>query len=441
MSATTPAEADGPATIPELDDDALLAIFMHLPAPSLMTAMACSRGWRNIVRHSDVLWLQKLFEDFPMYDRIPMSSPLPDVLASNRRTHPGWAKASAMGYPGWATASAMGYSSVYFTAYDCIVRGMCEATCELLNPNLCEGKFASAFLCKVKFDREVGALRLHGDSPGLRTPPGLRDDTVLRAAVLGSRLRKASGGYAEFATPMPSFTALREGEVVELQWKKSAHSAQFAWWFAIVGRVVSADVVELVFPQYGTSAKSALTHASAIHRTRGTEMHGGLAGGVRKVGAAEVAQWWMALASEDYDRVLKQEQSWDCTAARAARAARAAAAATATLEPQPLEPVTRSTWQYVSDLVCIREVFTRHLPKGAIRRSMEIAGASTAEVDRLEQRIEASREERRGTIRGPSGAGYYGSASCRRPRQGSSFVDYPLLDAMRLGPSSALRDD
>ena len=150
MSATTPAEADGPATIPELDDDALLAIFMHLPAPSLMTAMACSRGWRNIVRHSDVLWRQKLSEDFPMYDRIPMSSPLPDVLASNRRTH-----------PGWATASAMGYSSVYFTAYDCIVRGMCEATCELLNPNLCEGKFASAFLCKVKFDKEVGALRLH----------------------------------------------------------------------------------------------------------------------------------------------------------------------------------------------------------------------------------------------------------------------------------------
>ena len=131
MSATTPAEADAPATIPELDDDALLAIFMHLPAPSLMTAMACSRGWRNIVRRSDVLWRQKLSEDFPMYDRIPMSSPLPDVLASNRRTHPGWATASAMGYPGWATASAMGYSSVYFTAYDCIVRGMCEATCEL----------------------------------------------------------------------------------------------------------------------------------------------------------------------------------------------------------------------------------------------------------------------------------------------------------------------
>ena len=370
---------------------------MHFPAPALMTAMACSRGWRNIVQESDVLWRQKLFDDFPMFDKASS----PPLLASDR--------------------------SVYFAVYDCIVRGMCEATCELLNPNLCEGKFASAFLCKVKFDKEVGALRLHGDSPGLRTPPGLRDDTVLRAAVLGSRLRRASGGYAEFATPMPTFTALREGEVVELQWKRSAHSGQYAWWFAIVGRVVSADVVELVFPQYGTSAKSALTHASAIHRTRGTEMHGGLAGGVRKVGAAEVAQWWMALASEDYDRVLKQEQSWDCTAARAARAARAAAAATATLEPQPLEPVTRSTWQYVSDLVRIREVFTRHLPPKAIRRSMEIAGASSAEIDRLEQRIEASRAARRGTIRG-----YIGSANCRRPRQESSFVDYPLLDAMRL---------
>ena len=98
--ATPAAAADAPATIPELDDDALLAIFMHLPAPALMTAMACSRGWRNIVRQSDVLWLQKLSEDFPMYDRIPMSSPLPDVLASNRRTHPGWAKASAIEKPG-----------------------------------------------------------------------------------------------------------------------------------------------------------------------------------------------------------------------------------------------------------------------------------------------------------------------------------------------------
>ena len=411
MSATTPvAAADAPATIPELDDDALLAIFMHLPAPSLMTAMACSRGWRNIVRHSDVLWRQKLSEDFPMYDRIPMSSPLPDVLASNRRTHPGWATASAMGYPGWATASAMGYSSVYFTAYDCIVRGMCEATCELLNPNLCEGKFASAFLCTVKFDKEVGALRLQGNPPGLRTPPGIRDDARDKdspgknAPVLGSRLRRASGCVAEFATPMPTFTALREAEVVELQWKRSAHSAQYAWWFAIVGRVVSADVVELVFPQYGTSAKSALTHASAIHRTRGTEMHGGLAGGVRKVGAAEVAQWWMALASEEFDRVLKQEQSWDCTAARAARAARAAAAATATLEPQPLEPVTRNAWQYVSDLVRIREVFKKHLPKGAIRRSMEIAGASAAEIDRLERRIEASARHEDRPIKAPPAA-------------------------------------
>ena len=210
----------------------------------------------------------------------------------------------------------------------------------------------------------------------------------------GARLAatKASGGYAN--SPPTRLHRLREGEVVELQWKKSAHSAQFAWWFAIVGRVVSADVVELVFPQYGTSAKSALTHASAIHRTRSTEMHGGLAGGVRKVGAAEVAQWWMALASEDYDRVLKQEQSWNCTAARAARAARAAAAATATLEPQPLEPLTRSTWQYVNDLVRIREVFTRHLPPKAIRRSMEIAGASAAEIDHLEKRIEASRAAR-----------------------------------------------
>ena len=343
---------------------------MHLPAPALMTAMSCSRGWRNIVQESDVLWRQKLFEDFPMFDKASS----PPLLASDR--------------------------SVYFAVYDCIVRGMCEAACELLNPNLCEGKFASAFLCKVKFDKEVGALRLQGNPPGLRTPPGIRDDARDKdspgknAPVLGSRLRRASGCVAEFATPMPTFAALREGEVVELQWKKSAHSAQYAWWFAIVGRVVSADIVELVFPQYGTSAKSALTHASAIHRTRGTEMHGGLAGGVRKVGAAEVAQWWMALASEDYDRVLKQEQSWDCTAARAARASRAAAAATATLEPQPLEPVTRSTWQYVSDLVCIREVFTRHLPKGAIRRSMEIAGASAAEIDRLEQRIEASRAAR-----------------------------------------------
>ena len=69
---------------------------MHLPAPALMTAMSCSRGWRNIVQESDVLWRQKLFDDFPMFDKASS----PPLLASDR--------------------------SVYFTAYDCIVRGMCE---------------------------------------------------------------------------------------------------------------------------------------------------------------------------------------------------------------------------------------------------------------------------------------------------------------------------
>ena len=237
----------------------------------------------------------------------------------------------------------------------------------LLNPNLCEG-VRERLPCTVKFARKSARCgfrairRVCVRHLGFATTPETR---FTRKECAGARLaattRLRLRGRVRHADAHLHRTA--GGEVVELQWKKSAHSAQYAWWFAIVGRVVSADLVELVFPQYGTSAKSALTHASAIHRTRSTEMHGGLAGGVRKVGAAEVAQWWMALASEEFDRVLKQEQSWDCTAARAARAARAAAAATATLEPQPLEPVTRNAWQYVSDLIRIREVFKKHLPK------------------------------------------------------------------------------
>ena len=51
---------------------------------------------------------------------------------------------------------------------------------------------------------------------------------------------------------MSTFTALREGEVVELQWKRSAQSAQYAWWFAIVGRVVSATIPELPPPEHRT---------------------------------------------------------------------------------------------------------------------------------------------------------------------------------------------
>ena len=394
-------------SVPELDEDALLSIFMHLPASSLMSVMSCSRGWRALVRQSHVLWRQKLREDFHVFD----NSRLADVAQSG----------DGITVDERAADRDVMFSfyakSVYFSAHEAILRGEVEATCELLNPNMCEGKFASAFLCKVKYDREVGALRLQNTTPGLhhvnrytgsaggRRPSSRYDDSRDEAPVLASRLRRASFNNLHFAPPMPSFAVLREGEVVELQWKKSRESKQYAWWFALVGRVVSDDVVELVFPQYGTSASSALTQMSAIHRTRGAEMHGGLAGGVRQVGAAEAAQWWTALAGEDFDRV-------------------GAAALVGVRQSKP------SRWEYISDLVCIREVFTRHLPARAIRRSMEIAGASASEIDHLEQRIEASREARRGKIRGRTKEER--RKEDRRADLGASFVDFPLLETLRL---------
>jgi len=55
-----------------------------------------------------------------------------------------------------------------------------------------------------------------------------------------------------------SFTeaGLRAGEVVELQWKLRPTSPAFAWWFALVHRVLGPDEVELAFPQYGESGRT-----------------------------------------------------------------------------------------------------------------------------------------------------------------------------------------
>ena len=225
--------------------------------------------------------------------------------------------------------------SVYFAVYDCIVRGMCEAACELLNPNLCEGKFASAFLCTVKFDKEVGALRLHGDH---RAAPR-RGCATTPCPGGGARLAatKSSGGYAEFATPMPlRRTARGRGR------RTRSVRRTCAVRLVVCHRRPRRErrCRRARFPQYGTSAKSALTHASAIHRTRGTEMHGGLAEASASIGAAEVAQWWMAFASEDYDRVLKQETVG--LLSRSSRSGRASGGGgDGNTEPQPLEPLTK----------------------------------------------------------------------------------------------------
>ena len=286
-----------------------------------------------------------------MYDRLPPSSPLPDGRASNRRTHPGWAKASAMGYPGWATASAMGYSSVYFTAYDCIVRGMCEATCELLNPNLCEGKFASAFLCKVKFDREVGALRLHGDSRGC----------VPRR---GCATTPCSGGGARLAADEPPVATRNSPRrcppsphCARARSSNSGGSGQrlgaVRLVVAIIGRVVSADVVELVF--LSTAPRLRARSRTRRRSTARAARDAAASPGIRKVGAAG----WRS-GGWPRQRGLRSGAEAGAVVGLPAIDARAARAAAGRQHwSHSRSSRSRGTWQYVSDLVRIREVFTR----------------------------------------------------------------------------------
>ena len=145
---------------------------------------------------------------------------------------------------------------------------------------------------------------------------------------------------------------------VELQWKRSAGSRRYNLWFAIVRKVVSAEAVELFFPQYGATAEGAgaLTGVSLIYRTQETPMHGGLAGGIRLASRAELQQWWDVLLTDRFDLRPQGDDRW--------------------LQDEDLESWSQTKRQTPApdlQMTTIRERFREHAPADAAETSLRLA--------------------------------------------------------------------
>ena len=119
---------------------------------------------------------------------------------------------------------------------------------------------------------------------------------------------------------------------------------------ALIHRVVDDDHVQLFFPQYGPCVQTYHSHLghpapstplvalSTIQRTRETLMHGGIAGGVRRLSEARVAAWWRNLMSDALDVAF-----------------------------------THDGQRKSSELQLIRDRFKSHIPEEQPQRSLDIA--------------------------------------------------------------------
>ena len=243
----------------------------------------------------------------------------------------------------------------------------------VLNPNLCEGKFASAFLCTVKFDK-IGR-RLQGNRR-VCVPPGMRDDTG-KAPVLGSRLRRASGA-GDPATPMPTFTALgRRGcrtpveAIGALRTVVACHRRPRR-----ERRRRRARVPAVWHPRQERLRTRRRSTARAAPRCRGSP-----AASERSAPRRWRSGGWPSPA---------RSSTWCCQGVVGLPAARAVGRASGgggdgNTEPQPLEPVTRNVAVRQRSRR-IREVFKKHprrrsvarwrLPARRRRRSIVSSGAS-----------------------------------------------------------------
>ena len=122
--------------------------------------------------------------------------------------------------------------------------------------------------------------------------------------------------------------------------------------------MVSAEAVELFFPQYGATAEGAgaLTGVSIIYRTQETPMHGGLAGGIRLASRAELQQWWDVLLTDRFD-LRPQGDDW--------------------LHDEDLESWSQTKRQTPAapdlQMTTIRERFREHAPADAVETSLRLA--------------------------------------------------------------------
>lgn len=183
-----------------------------------------------------------------------------------------------------------------------IVRGEVPALVLVVHCFLIPNLFGSAFVSSVTYageDCDGGVVVVASDGadgslvPAARARPALHREDVDGALLVP-----------------PTFLAFSRHEPVELQWKTKGSGERFHWWFAIVDRIVSDDVIVLHFPQYELNGsgyfqtEEGVPSHERIRRGQLTDMHGGWAGGLRPIGPAVLRHWLTCLAFDDLDTAM-----------------------------------------------------------------------------------------------------------------------------------------
>ena len=293
-----------------LPPELLVEIVAFCDAPSLLSVRrVCSLLCSLEAEHEARLWAQLLATDFPAF---PPSGPwhYPDVVVGGQHN---WYISDKDVEP--HAEPSRRPRQAYILAH----QGS-EFELQLINPELQKGTFGGAIWTTAKYRRAVG--RPGVDHPECCTRLWVKTSTA-NAVGAGKisptphgRVRRPAGSKRFKAACAPFDVALRRGMAVEVQWKRTVGARRYNYWFAIVRRVIDADSVELLFPQYmrnpsagaaagidadaaDAAAAVALTGLAVVHRLGETRMHGGVAGGLRVPTEAEAAQWWRCLLTDD----------------------------------------------------------------------------------------------------------------------------------------------
>ena len=323
---------DETTTVHNLPGELVLQIFSFCSAHGLLAAAATCKAWNECEEDaSGLLWSRLVASDYPLarpaaqqppcaskalHGKLSRGAPI-EVQMVHKKLQPGsygsalWVDVQ---YEVASTISKDGPSQLVSVAH-----GPASIRPQLF--------IVGASRSPLGGDGNVAA----GAAPGAGT-----GERMQLCAERATSLRPACGSKV-FAPRARSFEGeLRVGMVVELQWK-GRNGPRYNYWFALVHRVhARGDAVDLCFPQYGADQSAVLMHVCTIQRRAETAMHGGLAGGVRIPGRAEVDHWWTHLLSEDLDRP-------DCGGA----------------------PVTA--------LASIRDKFNKFLPEGQPAESLRLA--------------------------------------------------------------------
>eukprot|EP00240_Pyramimonas_obovata_P015919 CAMPEP_0118937348 /NCGR_PEP_ID=MMETSP1169-20130426/22402_1 /TAXON_ID=36882 /ORGANISM="Pyramimonas obovata, Strain CCMP722" /LENGTH=292 /DNA_ID=CAMNT_0006880941 /DNA_START=333 /DNA_END=1208 /DNA_ORIENTATION=+ len=221
---------DGAPLWEELPEAMWWIVFGFLDSESLKKCMYVNKRWHSLAT-DESLWTALLWKEWPLW-----------AETFRRKLDRAKAQASPLAVePRWRSEHA------------CVSAGFRPIRVQVLNKLLTFGTFGSCFLCDVCVHPESGGYLA-------RYPKGSREPEA--EIVLPSRVRLPPPQVDPttileeqlddlVVMDQHEFALMPVGTAVEIQWKGSATSPHYNWWFAVVQEVHwREDEVTLRFEQY-----------------------------------------------------------------------------------------------------------------------------------------------------------------------------------------------